>query len=318
MLRMPAEWQKHGATWLAWPYDPITFPDRVEKAEKVFEQIMEALAPGERVNLIVRDKKRHPHKLENVRMWGADYADVWTRDYAPSFVINESSGKLKAVKWTYDAYSRKFPTLLKDNNVFKKLGPELGLELVEPGIVLEGGAIEVNGRGVLMTTEQCLLNSGRNPGFSKEQYEKYFADYLGISKVIWLPKGIAGDDHTDGHIDAVARFVAADTILCVSEGDAYEKLQKATDQNGEPFKVIKLIMPHVNYDDGKAAPASYANFYIGNEVVLVPSFNDPNDAQALKIIQSCFPERKAMPIDCRDLIYGGGGIHCITREQPML
>lgn len=325
--RMPAEWEPHDAVWLAWPYDKITFgslnqknnklnPERLAKVEKKFIKIIDALKDSEQVNLIVRNKKEHSDALPHARMFEADYADVWTRDYIPTFVKNQE-GKLAAIKWNYNAYGEKFAGLIKDNDVWPKINAELNINTVEPGIILEAGAIEINGAGILVTTEQCLLK--RNPHLSKQDYEKAFAEFLGITKVIWLKVGLV-NDHTDGHIDDVAKFVATNKILCGYEDDPADENFETLKNNFETLEkagleVIKLPMPHMRYNDGKKAPVSYVNFYIGNSVVLVPSYNDPNDKKALEIIQSCFRDRKAVGIDCRDLIYGGGALHCLTQQQ---
>ena len=269
--------------------------------------------------------------LDNVRFHEVDYADVWTRDYAPMFVVDDEKKQVAAVKWIYDAYGKKFPTLLKDNETGNAIADGLGIQKMEPGMVLEGGAIEVNGQGTLITTEQCLVK--RNPRLSKEQMEKFFQDFLGISKTIWLKEGIAAD-HTDGHIDDFVRFVAEDTVLCAYEDDqtdpnypilknAFQILQQASDQDGKPFKIIKMPMPRMNSEtdvrgEGTRLPVSYVNFYIGNEIVLAPTFNHANDKQALEIIKNLFPGRKVTGIDCSDMIYGGGAIHCATREQPLI
>ncbi len=309
---MPAEWEPHESVWLAWPYDKISFgslnepegksdEERLARVEKVFTKIIEELKKSERVELITRDR--------------ADYADVWTRDYMPVFVKAEGE-RPTAVKFDYNAYGEKFEALIKDSEVFKALNTSI--RTVEPGIVLEPGAIEVNGQGTLITTEQCLLK--RNPNVSKTDYEKIFAEHLGISRVIWLKEGIVGD-HTDGHIDEVARFVAANKVLCAYEDDPadpnYQILKTNYEALEKEFEVIKLPMPYMTYHDGKKAPASYANFYIGNKVLLIPKFNDPNDEAAFEIIKSLFPDRRAVAIDSTDIIYGGGGIHCMTREQPL-
>ena len=326
--RFPAEWESHSAVWLAWPYDKITFgslnqldnktnPGRLVKVEKEFLKIINALKDSEQVNLIVRNKKEHPHILENVRMFEADYADVWTRDYIPTFVKNQN-GELMAIKWNYNAYGEKFTGLIKDNDVWSKINTELAVSTIEPKIILEAGAIEVNGKGILITTEQCLMK--RNLHLNKENYEEAFAKFLGITKVIWLKGGLV-NDHTDGHIDDIVKFVSPNKVLCAYENDPRDENYEILKNNFETlekenFEIIKLPMPHMRYNDGTKAPVSYTNFYIGNSVVLAPTYNDPHDEEALKIIQSCFPDRKVVDIDCRDLIYGGGAIHCLTQQQP--
>ena len=325
---MPAEWEKHSAVWLAWPYDKITFgslnqkdnklnPERLAKVEKEFIKIIDALADSEQVNLIVKNKKEHPDIPKNVRMFEVDYADVWTRDYVPTFVKNQK-GELAAIKWNYNAYGEKFTGLIKDNNVWSKINKEISISTVEPEVVLEAGAIEVNGDGVLVTTEQCLLK--RNPHLSKKNYEEIFAKFFGITKVIWLKAGLT-NDHTDGHVDDLLKFVSPNKVICCYEDNPKDENYEILKNNFETlikenFEVIKLPMPHMRYDDGKKAPVSYVNFYIGNSVVLAPTYNDPNDETALKIIQSCFPDRKVVGIDCREIIYGGGSIHCMTQQQP--
>ena len=314
-MNMPAEWEKHTATWLAWPYDPITFPNRVEKVEKVFATIIHHLQHNELINLLVlnKDMKQRATELlysHKIIFHTVDYADVWIRDYGPIFLKNNSA----CVKWKYDAYGKKFPDLLKDDKVFYKIKLN---SMLTPNIIMEGGAIEVNGHGTLITTEQCLLN--RNPHLNKQQIENYLKKYLGVTKIIWLKKGII-NDHTDGHIDEIARFVNKNTILVAYEqypnDPNFEILNNNFNILQNSFNLVKLPMPKINYDDGKRAPASYANFYIANKIVLVPQFNDKNDKIALDIIQSQFPKRKAIGIDCTDLIYGGGTIHCITQQQP--
>ena len=209
---------------------------------------------------------------------------------------------------------------------------EVDAPMFQPGIVMEGGSFEVNGDGVLITTEQCLLNPNRNPNLNKDEIEKYLKDCLGVNKILWLTRGLVGD-HTDGHIDDLARFVSKNKILVAFEDDEkdenyqilldnYTILSDATDQDGSKFELVKLPMAHIVYDKSKPfekggkAPASYTNFYIGNNVVLAPTYNDSNDRKALEIIQSCFPDRKVVGIDCSDIIYGGGGIHCLTQQEP--
>lgn len=335
-VRMPAEWEPHNAVWLAWPYDEITFgslnqknneinTSRLAKVEKVFVKIIDELQAGEQVKLIVRDKNINPDIESRAEIIEADYADVWTRDYMPSFVKNEN-GKLVATKWTYNAYGEKFSGLIKDNNVWEEINKKFKIPTFNPNIVMESGAIDVNGSGVLLTTEQCLLSPSRNPSLSKKDIENIFAKNLGISKVIWLKEGLV-NDHTDGHVDEIARFVSSSKILCAYEDDSseenfkilndnYEFLKNSKDENGNSFEIIKLPMPHMIYNNGVKAPASYANFFIGNKVVLASTYNDPNDEKALAIIQSCFPDRKVVGIDCSELIYGGGALHCITQQEP--
>ncbi|OGI85933.1 hypothetical protein A3A05_00280 [Candidatus Nomurabacteria bacterium RIFCSPLOWO2_01_FULL_41_12] len=340
---MPAEWETHEAVWMAWPHDLITFPPgHIEKVEERYVEIIKALSGSEQVLLLVLNKDmeqkvsymldQNKVNLPQIIFHTTDYADAWLRDYGPMFVIDSKGKKLAWVKWQYDAYSKKFPDLLKDNQVFYNLKNEINAPMLEGGMVLEGGSIEQNGKGTILATRQCLLSSGRNPDLTKEQIENNLKNFLGASNIVWLEQGLF-NDHTDGHIDDIAKFVSPDTILCAYEEDPSEEnypilkknfddLEKAFDQNGKPFKLVKLQVPHLEYDKhkpfeaGNKAPASYTNFYIGNKVILAPVYNDPSDEVALKIIGSYFPNRKVVGIDCRDLIYGGGAIHCITQQQP--
>jgi agmatine deiminase len=338
---MPAEWTRHSAVWLAWPYDETTFPKRVEIAEKVMVEMIFHLHTSEHVNLLVLNEemkqkainflKEKSVDLSKITFHITEFADVWTRDYGPTFLIQvrgEGEKNPAWIKWDYNAYGKAddpfFAPVLIDQDVFNKL--HLEGKKFEPGIVMEGGAIEVNGAGTLLTTEQCLLNPNRNPHLNKEEIEQHLKDYLGVSKIIWLKNGLV-NDHTDGHIDDIAKFVASDKILTAYENnprdenykildDNYQTLKNATGAAGKPFEIIKMLMPHMNYEDGTKAPVSYINSYIGNSVVLVPIFNDPNDAQALEIFKSLFPDRKVVGIDCSEIIYGGGTIHCMTQQVP--
>lgn len=330
---MPAEWEQHKATWLAWPYDEITFPDRVEKVEQLYALIISHLSSNEIVNLLVLDKAMQTRvkallapyeiKLDNIIFHLINYADVWMRDYWPTAVINNN--KFAWIKWRYNAYGNKFPDLLPDDRAFEQIKLSVDMQNVVADIYMEGGAIETNGAGILLTTEECLLNPNRNPQLDKKTTEEYLKKYLGVNKIIWLKKGLL-NDHTDGHIDEIARFVNPNTIVCAYANDRrdpnfeildenFRILQAASDHNGNLFNLVKLPMPKISYDDGEQAPASYANFYIANKVVLMPTFAHENDVVALQIIQKLFPERKVIGIDCTDLIYGGGTIHCITQQE---
>ncbi|MFA6515043.1 MAG: agmatine deiminase family protein [Candidatus Paceibacterota bacterium] len=339
---MPAEWEKHSAVWLAWPYDDTTFPGMVSDIEKIYCQIIKAIEDSEKVNLIVLNIKTQNKveillksfgvNLNNVVFYTQEYADVWVRDYAPITLLNKKSDNLAFVKWNYNAYGKKddpfFTDLLKDDVVFNNIISDIKYKVFKPDIVLEGGAIESNGEGVLMTTEQCLLNPNRNNELDKGRTEIYLKAYLGVENIIWLKDGLT-NDHTDGHIDEIARFVSPDTIVCAYENDKkdlnfnilndnFKILKNVKDQGGNKFKIIKLPMPHMNYNNGEKAPVSYTNFYIGNSVILMPIFNDPNDKKAVKIIKSLFKNHKIVEIDCSKIIYGGGGLHCITMQQPEL
>lgn len=338
---MPAEWEEHKAVWLAWPYGNITFPDILEDIEQIYCQIIKSLENNEKIKLIVlseQDKERIIKKLndfgvnvENIIFYIQDYSDVWTRDYTPITLFNKSNDQLAFVKWNYNAYGKGddplFVDLLKDNNVFDIILKDTKYEIFRPEIVLEGGAVEVNGKGTLVTTEECLLNSNRNPELDRSRTEIYLKAYLGVENIIWLKNGLI-NDHTDGHIDEIMRFVGPDTIVCAYEKNKkdpnytilkenYKTLKKSKNESGKKFKVIKLPMPHMNYKNNEKAPVSYTNFYIGNSVVLMSIFNDPNDKKAMKIIQSLFKKKKVIGIDSSKLIIGGGAIHCITMQDYM-
>ena len=335
---MPAEWHSHRSTWLAWPHDPITFPERVEKVEGVYAQIIFYLHEAEMVDLIVLDhfmQKKVEEILRSQRIdiskitfHRTDYADVWIRDWGPSFLLERGGNRGACIKWRYNAYGNKFPDLLKDDRTFFDLQDTLAQPLFDAGIVMEGGSFDVNGAGTILTTQECLLNPNRNPQLNRSGIEEILKNRIGASHIVWLKKGIF-NDHTDGHIDDVARFVDPHTIVMAQEDDESDPnfeilqenwriLEQAVDQNGKPFRLISLPMPKMLYDDRSQAPVSYANFYIANRVVLVPQFRHHNDQIAQAIIQSLFPLHRVVGIDCRDLIYGGGTIHCITQQQPAL
>jgi len=338
-FRMPAEWHLHSATWLTWPKDPETWPDRVELAQEIFLKMMAALTPYERVNLLVDDETierevRLRCKFEsaaNIVFHHLPTLDSWIRDYGPNFLISDQ-GDLAFNDWRFNAWGDKYEELKQDDRIPKLLEPVIGARRFEPDIVMEGGSIEVNGSGCVLTTEQCLLNPNRNPHLSRGEIEQYLKDYLGVEMVLWLGEGIVGDD-TDGHIDDIARFVEPNVIVTVVEEDPtdanykllqdnLERLKAITDVDGRAFDIVTLPMPGIV---GGAStdkrhldrlPASYANFYIGNRVVLAPVFGHENDERAIAILQSLFPTRRVVPINCEPLVWGMGTIHCLTQQQP--
>lgn len=332
---MPAEWEKHSAVWLSWPHDTTSFP-HLKEAEESFAEFIKEISTSEKVELQVLNEVMLDHVTELLEESGVDmnqvtfhpanYADIWFRDYGPIFVTNPKTKELAMAKWTFNAWGNKYKILLKDNEIPYAMNAGMKLPIFEAGIVMEGGSIEVNGKGTLMTTEQCLLNKNRNPNLSREEIEKYLGNYLGVRHFIWLKEGIEGDD-TDGHIDDIARFVNPTTVLCAYDEDTaspnhailkenFEILKNATDQDGAKLTVIKLPMPGKISAHKTPLPASYTNFYIGNTKVLVPIFGTENDKKALDIIQSVFPDRKVVGIDATYLVYGFGTFHCMTQQQP--
>jgi agmatine deiminase len=352
---MPAEWHPHTATWLSWPKDPLTWPKRVPQVEEIFLLMVKSLAPHEVVNVLVNDAATEAAVRgrcnfsgnENIHFHQIPTVDSWIRDYGPNFLVADKTvgadtefrpysfveHGLAYNDWIFNAWGNKYEELKQDDTIPSQLENLLAVRRFEPGIVMEGGAIDVNGAGVAMTTEQCLLNPNRNPHLNLSEIEWYLKSYLGVEKVLWLGEGIVGDD-TDGHVDDIARFVSPGSIVCAVEedpGDAnYELLQdnlkrlrQATDVNGKPFEIVTLPMPGVVSASNDTSerklerlPASYANFYIANQVVLVPVFGHANDARAVEIIQRVFPDRQAIGINCEPLVWGMGTIHCVTQQQP--
>ena len=331
---MPAEWEKHDAIWLAWPHDRLTFP-RLNKAEDAYAAIVKNIYKSELVNLFVKDAKmlkrvkihlkKYKVDFKKINFWVHKYSDVWFRDYGPIFVVNKEKKTLAMTKWIFNAWGNKYKVLLYDNIVPNIINQKLKLKCFKPEMVLEGGSIDVNGSGTLITTEQCLLNKNRNPKLKKKDVENYLCEYFGVSNIIWLKEGIEADD-TDGHVDDIARFVGQKTVVCAFGDDPrdkdykalkenYEILRNSKDQDGKSFRVVKLPMPDCRDKKGKL-PASYTNFYIGNKVVLVPVFMHRNDKKALKILQELFPARKVIGIDCRYVVCGLGTLHCISQQQP--
>ena len=333
--RMPAEWEPHDAVWLAWPHDTTSFPD-LDQAESAFTDFVGAIHTSERVELLVRDapmqdkatRLLRDRRVEfgQVQFHVTDYADIWFRDYGPIFIVNREAQQLAITKWVFNAWGNKYKELLKDTQVPYFMNLSLHLPVFEPGMVLEGGSIDVNGKGTLLTTERCLLNKNRNPGLSQEEIENCLRDYLGATQIIWLATGIEGDD-TDGHVDDIARFVNPTTVLCACQPDRSDPdhevleandqiLRQATDQDGRQLDVVKLPVPGWVGGEQTRLPASYANFYIGNTKVLVPTFGVANDAKALETIQSVFPGRQVKGINAVALVYGLGTFHCMSQQQP--
>ena len=332
---MPAEWERHSAIWLSWPHDPVSFP-HLKEAENSFANFIAEIQDSERVELQVLGETMQERvssiltargvALSRIGFHLADYADIWFRDYGPIFVVNPESKELAMVKWEFNAWGDKYETLLKDNKVPYAMNSYLRLRMFEPGIVMEGGSIDVNGCGTALTTRQCLLNPNRNPSLMQEEIEGYLSEYLGAVHFIWLNEGIEGDD-TDGHIDDIARFVNPTTVVCAlpeNESDPdyapmkenYELLRRSVDQSGRSLTVVPLPTPGWVGDDEGRLPASYANFYIGNSKVLVPLFGTKNDEKAMEVLRSVFRDRKVVGVNANYLVYGLGTFHCMSQQQP--
>jgi len=334
-FHMPAEWEPHEAVWLSWPHNKRTFP-QILAVEEAYYTFIAAIHATERVELFVPTAASHRKIRARLRESGVDllkvtlhttdYSDIWIRDYGPTFVINRAMSRTAMVRWNFNAWGEKYEDQIRDGKIPEIMNRRLEYPLFVPEIVLEGGSIDVNGRGTVLTTRSCLLNPNRNRSLSFGTIENFLKEYLGAVKIIWLNEGIVGDD-TDGHIDDIARFVNPSTVVCAYESDTadanytalhenYVILTQSCDQNGKPLNVVKLPMPAKVASVDERYPASYTNFYIGNTVVIVPFFNDPNDAVALQILQGLFTGRKVIGIDARAMVEGFGTFHCATQQQP--
>ena len=329
-FRMPAEWEPHEATWIAWPHNRDDWPGRFAPVPWVYAEIVRKLSAVERVRILVQDEALERDARRILTKAGANLAAVdffriptnrvWTRDYCPLFV-KDRSGRVALTRWKFNAWA-KYDDWHHDAALPPQLARRLKLPMFEAGAVLEGGSIDVNGAGLLLTTEECLLSpvQARNPGMDRHAIEQRLRDYLGIRRVIWLRNGIAGDD-THGHIDDLARFVARDTVVIASEADPSDANYEPLRENARllrtaGLRVVKLPMPRPLIFSGQRLPASYANFYIANGLVLVPTFNDPADRGALTTLARCFPDRVVSGINCTELIWGLGALHCMTQQQP--
>ncbi len=334
--RMPAEWEPHAATWLSWPRrEGISFPDSFDRVMPALRAMVEALVESEQVCINVCDGA-HEAEARSVlqglptgrfRFYRIPTNEPWCRDHGPIFLTRERDPKLVIADWGYNAWGNKYPPFDLDEVVPTRVAEILKLPVFYPGMILEGGSIDVNGAGALLTSESCLLNKNRNPNLSRDQIEQRLRDYFGVRDILWLGEGIAGDD-TDGHIDDLARFVSERTIVTVVEdnrddenyGPLQENLARLREMKirGRYVDILTLPMPRKIVREGLRLPASYANFYIANTCVLVPTFADPNDEAALSLLRQCFPDRRVIGIDCRELIWGLGTFHCLTQQQPAI
>jgi agmatine deiminase len=333
-FRMPAEWAPHQATWISWPHNPETWPGVLTAAEDSMTQAVAALAGGETVRINVLDAAHERHvrarlgslaESAAVRFHHFPTNDAWCRDHGAIFVRNDQ-GELAAVDCGFNAWGGKYPPWDLDDAIPAQMAAALGLPRFTGGLILEGGSIDVNGAGTVLTTEQCLLNENRNPGLSQAEIEERLGLLFGVRQVLWLGDGIVGDD-TDGHIDDITRFVAEDVVVTVVEPDPADPNHAPLAENlarlhgmrladGRPLRIVELPMPAPVELDGARLPASYGNFYIGNDVVLLPAFDQPADEHVRRILAGCFPGRRVVPIRATELVVGLGAFHCLTQQVP--
>ena len=339
--RMPAEWEPHKATWLAWPHETTDWPGKFAPIPWVYGEIVRHLSRVEKVRILIADKDGEQKARKILEKSGAQMAAVeffyaptdrsWTRDYCPMFV-RSAAGEQTVLNWLFNGWA-KYANAQRDDAVTAKLAPKLKVPLITPEcrgrrVVLEGGSIDVNGAGTILTTEECLLSEvqARNPALNRADIESVFNQYLGARHTLWLKNGIAGDD-THGHIDDLARFTDVHTIAIASEDNKdeinYEPLRenlallrKMRDQDGHAFRIEKLPMPEPVFFNGQRLPASYANFYIANRLLLMPTFNDAQDRVALNKLAQLFPDRQVVGIASSDLVLGLGTLHCMTQQEP--
>ncbi len=336
----PPEWHRHAATWFSWPRpEGISFPDKYHTVPENLARIMREIALRERVEInvpnnnwayLVREQlKEHGCPTGNVFFHTIKTNESWCRDHGPAFVLRNRRGKTESaiVDWGFNAWGGKYPPYDDDDAVPTRIAEELKLPVFYPRIVMEGGAVEFNGAGTILTTTSCLLNRNRNPHLNKTQIEQYLKDFYGQRHVCWLGDGIAGDD-TDGHVDDLARFINPTTIVTAVEEDPRDenypilqdnlrRLRKLKDQDGRPFEIVEIPMPGIIEHDDQRLPATYVNFYFVNGALLVPTFGQArSDRRAIQTLQRQLPEHKVIGIDCVELIWGLGAIHCLTQQQP--
>ncbi len=336
-FRMPPEWAPHRGTFLSWPHKEASWPGKFAPVPGIFAEIVRHLAPREEVHINVGTPALEAGARAALAAAGVapdsvffhrhPTNDAWCRDHGPIVVQRDGEEEL-FLDWGYNAWGGKYPPCDLDDAIPTRLGAELGIEVVAPGMILEGGSIEVNGAGTLLTTEQCLLNPNRNPHLTREEIEAALRRHLGVRQILWLGDGIEGDD-TDGHVDDLTRFTAPDTLVTAVEADPRDpnhaplrdnlaRLRAMRDPAGRPFRVVELPMPPALFQDEQRLPASYANFYVANGVVLLPGYDPGTDARARAVLQPLFPDREVVVIDCRDLVWGLGAIHCVTQQWPAL
>lgn len=333
--RMPPEWALHQATWLSWPHNEASWPGKLEAILPIYAQAVAILLRSEPVHINVNNAAMEAQARALLADAGATGElffhrfptnDAWCRDHGAIFVVRDEEPQVAAIDWGYNAWGGKYPPFELDNEIPRQMAAYLDTPCFANSMVLEGGSIEVDGTGLLLTSEQCLLNPNRNPTLNQAEIEAQLGAYLGVQRILWLGEGIVGDD-TDGHVDDIARFVAPGVVLAAVEEDSSDanyhvlqenlaRLHHMTDLAGRHLTVLKLPMPPPVVYEGQRLPASYANFYVANQVVLVPFFNHANDQRAQAILQQCFPEREVVGLDCTELVWGLGAWHCLTQQVP--
>ena len=333
----PAEFAPHVATWLSWPHKEASWPGKIDAIYPYYAQFIKVLAKSEKVRINVADDAMQQFALKYIQEAGADLSqvefyfhptnDAWCRDHGPAFLVNPDAEQKKViVDWGYNAWGGKYPPFDLDDVIPTLIGKAFDIPVFHPGIVMEGGSVEFNGAGTLLTSTACLLNPNRNPHLNQDQIENYLRNYYGVEQILWVDEGVVGDD-TDGHIDDTVRFVNEDTVLTVVESDPndenYGFLQHNLKQlkqmrllNGKQLNIVELPMPDAVIWEDQRLPASYANFYISNDHVIVPTFRCAKDDQALSIIQSCFKDREVIGIDSTEIIWGLGSFHCLSQQEP--
>lgn len=333
----PAEFALHHATWLSWPHNPDTWPGKIRTVYKPYAEFIKTLVAGEFVHINVADENMeysaketlllNDVPLDRVRFFHHPTNDAWCRDHGPAFLINPESRQPKViVDWGHNAWGGKYPPYDLDDVIPTKIAKAYNIPVYHPGIIMEGGSVDFNGSGTLITSTSCLLNKNRNPHLNQRQIEQYLIDYYGVEHILWVDEGIVGDD-TDGHIDDTVRFFNSDSVLTVIEHNKHDENYQLLKHNlrqlenmrladDRPLNIVELPMPEPVYYDGQRLPASYANFYISNLHVIVPTFRSVNDDKALEIIQKCFPERTVVGIDSTDVIWGLGSFHCLSQQEP--
>ncbi len=333
----PAEWAPHEACWLSWPHNTDTWPGKFKQIFPAYCEFIRVLSLSEKVRINVGSVELAKSAFTRIAQYGAELDniyfhlnptnDAWCRDHGPCFLVNKDPSKEKIiVNWGYNAWGAKYPPFDLDNDIPQKVADQLGVQIAEPGIIMEGGSVDFNGEGTLITSKSCLLNPNRNPDLSKPEIEEKLKNYYGVENVLWVKDGIVGDD-TDGHIDDTVRFVNPSTVITMVEANTSDENFKILKENrhlleqltirNKPIEIVDIQMPEPLFYNGQRLPASYANFYISNEHVIVPVFNSKQDDQALGKIRECFPSRKIIGIDSTHLVWGLGSFHCLSQQQPI-